>query len=115
MDSTNTDFFRDASGNFGANRTLFSKYAGGMANPVGNASNPDASAAYNSRVRASVVNGAGSPADPARAPWNFTDFVFGRKTVVGQKGEARRKIGIVQIAILIGVLYIVFKCFIKKS
>lgn len=68
-----TNFFRQAT----ANRLAMVPGAAMLANW----GSPSAAAALNSRVLASQTNGAQSPSDPSKAPWTFTDFIFGTRSV----------------------------------
>lgn len=43
---------------------------------------------YNSRVRQTKQNGAGPTADPINAPWSFTDYAFGTKSLATAKRTA---------------------------
>jgi len=36
---------------------------------------------YNSRVRQAQQNGSGPTTDPINAPWSFTDFVYGGRSL----------------------------------
>lgn len=51
-----------------------------------------AATAYNSRTRASQINGAQSPANSIKAPWGgFADFALGRR-VIGKKCGTKNKV-----------------------
>lgn len=49
------------------------------------------SAAYNSRVLASQINGAGPVANPINAPYSFADFATGKKSLTTNNGATVAK------------------------
>lgn len=102
-----TNFYQNASGNFGANMTEFGAsglYGAASANPQND---------YRSRVRSTQANGAGPNADPAQSPWSFTDFAFGRKSVLISSVQGKRRVSVVGWIVVALVGWLIWRKFIK--
>jgi hypothetical protein len=75
----NLGFYAQATRTLGAMVTPYGQQALAYAN--GGQLGAGAKAAYLGRVASSQINGAGPNADPINAPWSFTDFALGTKTL----------------------------------
>lgn len=100
-----SNYYRDATGNFGANLTPYGRMMGG--------STPGAENAYRSRVRSTLANGAGPNRDPIAAPWSFSDFAFGRSSAEIQTEQKAKGRGLVFWIVFVLILWFVWKKFIK--
>jgi hypothetical protein len=87
----NLGFYAQATKTLGAMVTPYGQQAMAYAN--GTQLGSGSKQAYLGQVAAAQTNGSGPNADPINAPWNFTDFALGTRSVQRSTKTTRRGLG----------------------
>jgi hypothetical protein len=82
-------FYAQATRTLGAMVTPYGQQALAYAN--GSSLGSGAKQAYLGQVAAAQINGSGPAANPINAPWTFTDFALGTRTLRPSNGKAVRR------------------------